>query len=202
MNKTIVIFGATGDLSHRKLIPALYNLFRKDRLTEGFRIVGFARRPYTQEAFRQEFRQAVQTYSPETYVQATWEQFADRLYYFQGDLERAEDYDRFAKTLSELENGLSDRLYYCATAPTYYPAIARNLGAAEMTTHTSARRDIVVEKPFGSNLGLCPRPQPDPAPVLLRETGFPYRSLPGQRYRPKYFIFTLCQCHLRAGLEP
>ena len=58
MNKTIVIFGATGDLTHRKLLPALYNLYRKNRLSEGFRIVGFARRNYTHETFRQEIQKA------------------------------------------------------------------------------------------------------------------------------------------------
>ncbi len=152
MNKTIVIFGATGDLTHRKLIPALFNLYRKGRLAEGFRIVGFARRPYTDEAFRLEFQQSVQNYSPDTYVQATWEQFAGWLYYFQGDLESADDYTRLEEMLSGLENGASDRLYYCATAPAYYQAIARNLSAAGMTIQTSAWRDIAIEKPFGSDL--------------------------------------------------
>jgi glucose-6-phosphate 1-dehydrogenase len=152
MNKTIVIFGATGDLTHRKLIPALYNLFRKGRLTEGFRIVGFARRPYSDEAFRQELQRAIQTYEAELYVQTTWEQFAGWLYYFQGDLETPDDYTRLEETLSGLENGPSDRLYYCATSPAYYQPIVRNLGAAGMTIQTSAWRDIVVEKPFGSNL--------------------------------------------------
>jgi glucose-6-phosphate 1-dehydrogenase len=152
MDKTIVIFGATGDLTHRKLIPALYNLFRKGRLTEGFRMIGFARRPYTHEVFRQELQQIIQTYSPETYDQAAWEQFAGWLYYFQGDLETPEDYTKLEEMLSTLERGPSDRLYYCATAPAYYQAIARNLGASGMTIQTSGWRDIVVEKPFGSDL--------------------------------------------------
>ena len=152
MNKTIVIFGATGDLTHRKLLPALYNLYRKNRLSEGFRIVGFARRDYTHETFRQEIQKAVQSFSPETYLQETWEKFAGWLYYFQGDLATPDDYIKLEDMLSELENGQSDRLYYCATSPVYYQAIARNLGAAGMTIQTGAWRDIVVEKPFGSDL--------------------------------------------------
>jgi len=152
MNKTIVIFGATGDLTHRKLLPALYNLYRKNRLSEGFRIVGYARRNYSHEKFRQEIQKAVQTYSPETYLQETWERFAAWLYYFQGDLATPDDYAKLEEMLSGLENGPSDRLYYCATSPIYYQAIARNLGTAGMTIQTTAWRDIVVEKPFGSDL--------------------------------------------------
>jgi glucose-6-phosphate 1-dehydrogenase len=78
---TIVIFGASGDLTWRKLVPALYNNYIKRRLPEGTRIVGYARRPYTEETFRERLRQGVQEFSPQTYTPHLWQEFASRLRY-------------------------------------------------------------------------------------------------------------------------
>jgi glucose-6-phosphate 1-dehydrogenase len=152
MNKTIVIFGATGDLTHRKLIPALYNLFRKGRMPDNFVIVGFARRPYSDESFRQELAGSVQQFSGESIQAEVWDKFSRQIYYLQGDLEAAQDYLTLNDLLKKLENGPTDRLYYCATAPMYYEAIASHLGTAGMTIPAVAWRDIVIEKPFGSDL--------------------------------------------------
>ena len=85
---TIVIFGASGDLTWRKLIPGLYNNFYKQRLPECANIVGFARRPYTNETFRERLREGVMKFSPETYTPAIWDEFAYRLLYFQGNFYR------------------------------------------------------------------------------------------------------------------
>ena len=89
---SIVIFGASGDLTHRKLIPALYNNFVKWRLPTVFNIIGFARRPYTDESFRQELQHDAEIFSSETYRLPTWEKFAPNIHYFQGNLEKGEDY--------------------------------------------------------------------------------------------------------------
>jgi glucose-6-phosphate 1-dehydrogenase len=75
---TIVIFGASGDLTWRKLAPALYNNFKKGRLSDCAHVVGFARRPYTDETFRQRLREGTQQFSPGTFDPETWETFAER----------------------------------------------------------------------------------------------------------------------------
>lgn len=149
---TIVIFGASGDLTRRKLIPALYNLRRKGRLPENVEILGYARRPYDDRAFRQEVSGGVQEFSPDTYDPHLWEAFANSLHYFQGNLDVTEDYARLHAHLSALETGDSNRLYYLATSPEYYEAIITNLGACGMASHGSGHCNLVIEKPFGHDL--------------------------------------------------
>ena len=126
---SIVIFGASGDLTRRKLIPALYNLYRKGRLWETTRIIGFARRPYTREQFRSLLLEGLKEFTPGTFDNDLWQRFAPKLDYFRGDLDNAEDYGRLAAYLEEEEQKEShhhaNRLYYLATSPEYYmPAVA------------------------------------------------------------------------------
>ncbi len=149
---TLVIFGASGDLTHRKLVPALYNLFRKGRLPKHTQVIGSARRPYTDETFRAELRQSIIEFSANTFDASLWEAFIPCLYYFQGNLDIAEDYPRLDHYLLSLENGPADRLYYCATSPNYYEHIVQYLGQAQMVAQNSGRRNIVIEKPFGHDL--------------------------------------------------
>jgi len=152
---SIVIFGASGDLTWRKLIPALYNNFKKGRLSECANIVGFARRPYTDETFRAYLRDGVSQVSPETFDAAIWEKFASRLHYFQGNLEHGDDFPHLDEFLLKLESGPAHRLYYLAVAPEYYGPVAGYLGAANMTrtnNELEGWRRIIVEKPFGIDL--------------------------------------------------
>jgi glucose-6-phosphate 1-dehydrogenase len=161
---TIVVFGASGDLTWRKLVPALYNNFKKDRLSECAHLVGFARRPMTDTAFRDHLKEGVMAFSPDTYEAAAWEDFAVRLHYFQGDLDVAGDYPRLEADLENLEGGPANRLYYLATAPEYYAPVVASLAAAGMARQAEAGapedgavstdrwRRIVVEKPFGRDL--------------------------------------------------
>ena len=149
---TIVIFGASGDLTHRKLIPALYNSFRKARLPEHIRIVGFARRPYTNESFRTRLEEGIKEFSQETFEAKLWENFAPKITYFQGNLDHPEDYIRLKDALEKLEGGISNRLYYLATAPSFYEIIVSHLGSTGMAKQEDAWRSIVIEKPFGTNL--------------------------------------------------
>lgn len=152
MPTTIVIFGASGDLTWRKLIPALYNNFIKGRLSECSNIVGFARRPYTPQAFHQRLQEGVTTFSPEHFDPARWEEFAAMLLYFQGDLDVLEDFNRLNAYLAEVESPQADRLYHLATAPEHYLPVIRNLGAAGMAEQTAGYRNIIIEKPFGHDL--------------------------------------------------
>lgn len=154
-NTTIVIFGASGDLTWRKLIPALYNNYKKGRLSECANIVGFARRPYNDDTFREHLREALISVSAETYDEVVWEKISRRIHYFKGNLENGEDFPALNEYLYNLEGGLANRLYYLATAPEFYAPIAEYLGAANMTRQNDEYlgwRRIIVEKPFGVDL--------------------------------------------------
>jgi len=149
---TIVIFGASGDLTRRKLIPALYNLKRKERLPKNTRIVGFARRPYSDADFRRIAQEGVETFSPNSFDLALWDSFAPSLNYFKGDLTKPADFEKLDHYLNEIENAPADRLYYTATSPNYYQEIIQCLGKAGMADHGKVQRNIVIEKPFGQDL--------------------------------------------------
>lgn len=149
---TIVIFGASGDLTWRKLIPALYNNYHKDRLPDCANIVGFARRPYTDETFRQRLRDGVETFSKNSFNPKTWDEFAASLLYFQGELDKPEDFTRLAEYLKTLESVPANRLYYLATSPEYYAPVIAHLGTAGLAACESGWRNIVIEKPFGRDL--------------------------------------------------
>ena len=149
---TIVIFGASGDLTWRKLIPGLYNNFKKGRLAECAHIVGFARRPFTDETLRDHLLEGVKTFSAETFDPAVWAEFAGKLSYFQGDLDVPEDYERLDEMLKQLECGPANRLYYMATAPEHYAASVFGLGRAGMAVQKDCWRRIIIEKPFGTDL--------------------------------------------------
>jgi glucose-6-phosphate 1-dehydrogenase len=152
MTTTIVIFGASGDLTWRKLIPALYNNYCKGRLPECSNIVGFARRPYNDETFRQRLREGVTAFSPESYEARHWDEFAAMLTYFQGDLDVVEDFSRLETYLNGIESPQANRLYYLAIAPEYYVPVVTALGAAGMAVQSTGWRNVIIEKPFGRDL--------------------------------------------------
>jgi glucose-6-phosphate 1-dehydrogenase len=150
---TIVIFGASGDLTQRKLIPALYNSFRKNRFPCEIKVVGFARRPYTDESFRTRLHEGILEFSPETYADDLWIEFAKRLSYYQGNLNAPEDFSALNDYLHTIENGPTNRLYYLATAPSFYEPVVSILGDVGMAIDPEGWRNIVIEKPFGRDLG-------------------------------------------------
>ena len=153
---TIVIFGASGDLTKRKLIPALYNLYRKSRLHKELQIVGFARRPYDDQIFRDQMREGLLTFSENTFDAKLWEEFAPKITYFQGNLTEADDFIKLKEYLDELEKSASNRLFYLSTAPRFFEPAIEYLGAAGLAKEDEgvfARwRHVVIEKPFGHDL--------------------------------------------------
>ena len=152
---SIIIFGASGDLTWRKLIPALYNNFKKDRLSTCANIIGFARRPYSNETFRDYLRSGVEKFSPESFDTTTWDIFAGKIHYFNGNLDNSDNFPELDLFLRSLENGPANRLYYLATAPEFYMPVAGSLGAADMTRDDEDYRTwrrIIIEKPFGRDL--------------------------------------------------
>src|SRR5690349_18654837 len=120
----MVIFGATGDLTHRKLIPALYNNALEHLLPEGFSLVGFARRPWTDDTFRQEALESVNKFSRRRPVQpALWEQFVKGIYFVSSEFGNQEGYKKLAEVLDKIdeERGTrGNRLFYLSTNPSDY----------------------------------------------------------------------------------
>jgi len=156
---TIVIFGASGDLAARKLVPALYQLAGKGRLPEDTRVVGVARSPLTDQEFRDRLGDAVRQAHPREWHQQRWEAFAGRLGYVAGDAAQPRGLDPLRAWLEQREGpGGGRRLYYLAVAPDLYPAIATSLGEAGMSRDDADNwRRLVVEKPFGRDLASARR---------------------------------------------
>lgn len=152
---SIVIFGASGDLTWRKLVPALYNLYRKGRLPEKLNIIGSARRDYSDEEFRSRLLDGVQKFSLNTYNAETWQAFANNIKYFKLDLTSWQDYADLSNFLIEMESGPADRLYYLAISPSFYETAVTNLGAAGMADQQEGQRYCVIEKPFGSDINTA-----------------------------------------------
>lgn len=149
----IIIFGASGDLTRRKLIPALFNLYKKKQLPPSLTITGFARRPYDNDSFKNYLEHYVQEYSAETYSKEDWQKFAHKIYYFKGDLTNYTDFVDLKKFLASVEKQAANRLYYLATSPLLYDQIATYLGKTGLAEPIGEEfRNIVIEKPFGTNL--------------------------------------------------
>ncbi len=149
---TIVIFGASGDLTRRKLVPALYNLFRKQRIAPATRILGFSRTEYSHDAFRQHVREGVEEFAGE-FDEKVWAEFSNNLYYTPGNPNSPDDFERLDALIRETEAGRSTgRLYYLSTPPTLYADIVAMLGKTGMQTESNGWRRIIIEKPFGRDL--------------------------------------------------
>ncbi len=152
----VVIFGATGDLTQRKLLPALYSLAAdQPPLPNNLIIVGVARRPWTTEQFRKYAEDGVKEHARQPYSAALWETFAQRVSYEQVEFGDTEAFERLGARLNAIdaEHGTAgNRIFYLATAPEYYSVIAANLGKANMVERTVSGPSycrLVVEKPFG-----------------------------------------------------
>jgi glucose-6-phosphate 1-dehydrogenase len=147
---TLVLFGATGDLTARKLVPSLYRLFARGRLPPEAQIVGVARSPLSDEAFRERLGEALRSFAADDWQPARWEEFARRISYASGDATRPGGLDHLQQQLQVIERtGGGNRLYYLAVAPPLYPEIATRLGEAGLAREDGGWRRLVVEKPFG-----------------------------------------------------
>jgi glucose-6-phosphate 1-dehydrogenase len=155
MGTSIVIFGATGDLTHRKLIPALFRLFQQERLAEGTHIVGYARRPYDDATFREALREALAEAAEgeDAFDAEAWGRFSALLHYQRGDLNTERDFQALHDALHRLEDGPADRLYYLATAPEFYEPVVEHLNRLGLSHEDEGWRRLVVEKPFGYDAG-------------------------------------------------
>ena len=150
---SVIVFGATGDLTWRKLIPALYNLFLDNRLPENFSIFGVNRRGIAAEAWHSHLLDGIQHFSRRGKADPTnWSEFAAHLKLCQpGDFGDAAAYTDLNKTLTEQEQTWGEpavRLFYLATPPTIVETIVEHLGKAHLVSKRELSR-VVVEKPFG-----------------------------------------------------
>lgn len=153
----MVVFGATGDLTARKLIPALYNLFRLRLLPAGLTVVGFARREWSDEEFRALMKEAVREHSRESLVEEIWDSFASELHYVSGTFDDDEAYTRLAERLRKQDDAHGtggNRLFYLATPPDAYQVIAERLGSNNLAGPAAGAgwTRLVVEKPYGRDL--------------------------------------------------
>ena len=155
----LVIFGASGDLTQRKLIPALYSLAHDGLLPAGQTIVGFSRPELTDEAFRASMREACDQHARTRPVDpAMWENFAKGLFYVQGEFTEPQAYLRLKRRLDEFDRTRGTggrRIYYLAVPPQFFSPISELLGAERMVTDPEREGPytrVIVEKPFGHDL--------------------------------------------------
>ncbi len=149
---SIIIFGISGDLAHRKLIPALFNLYQKKRLAGNFQIIGLAGRSWTDDDLRISLREGINKYAKFEVKEPFWQEFAEKLHYLAGNFRDISSFVQLAQTLEALENGSANRLYYLATPPDFITAIIENLGKTKQIEENNGWRRVVIEKPFGTDL--------------------------------------------------
>src|SRR5258708_2492987 len=155
---TVVLFGASGDLAKRKVIPAMYDLAIHNGLGPRYAIVGFARTPMAEDAFRAALADAAQSISEVGPIEPRqWDEFASNLYYCPGDYADPAAYAKLAKRLDELDSSKNiggNRLFYLSTPPEVYPDIVEQLGRAGLARPSSPNSwvRIIIEKPFGRDL--------------------------------------------------
>jgi glucose-6-phosphate 1-dehydrogenase len=151
----LIVFGATGDLSRRKLLPAVYNLAHDGALPERFELVGVSRGEQTDEDFRALARESIERFSRRRPDPHVLERLLAEMLYVPGEFDDAAVYRRLAATLDEIdaEAGLPlNRMFYLSTAPQFFPLICRKLGEAGLHRAEKAQTRIVIEKPFGFDL--------------------------------------------------
>lgn len=156
----LVIFGATGDLTAKRLVPALYNLAREGLLPAHFAAVGFARRPKDDDIFRQDMHDAVAQHSRVKPIdEELWKSFREQLFYHRSEFDDEGGYERLRESLAQLERRLGlkgNRMYYLSTQPSYFPVVVRKLHEHGLLYDVREEAErwsrVVIEKPFGHDL--------------------------------------------------
>lgn len=155
----LVIFGATGDLTARKLVPAIYNLLREGLLPSQFALVGFARRDKTDEDFREEVKAAINEFSRvKPLEEGIWEKFRSQIFYHKSEFDQEEGYVSLGKKLAEIDGKLGtkgNRVYYLSVQPSYFGTVSKHLHSSGLVAkHDEESRftRVIIEKPFGRDL--------------------------------------------------
>jgi glucose-6-phosphate 1-dehydrogenase len=180
----LVLFGATGDLAHRKVVPALYQLWRTNLLPHEFVVLCVGRRAYSAQDLRDEYRASLEKYSRVLPLdEAAWRSFAGRIVYERLDFANANAFDTLAANLDDIDreqNNKGNHLYYLATQPSAFATIVAQLGRVGLDHehHDAGWRRIIIEKPFGHDLQSAIR--------LNREVGKVFRE--SQVYRIDHYL--------------
>ncbi len=152
---TLVIFGATGDLAHRKLLPALYNLAHEGALPERFKLIGVARREKGRDDFREETRASITEYSRREPDEEVLDGLLEHVKYIPSNFDDPAGYKALAKTLDKFDDEAGQpfaRDFYLSTAPEFFPVIIEQLKQAGLHRHKKADVRVIIEKPFGTDL--------------------------------------------------
>ncbi|MCK6585746.1 MAG: glucose-6-phosphate dehydrogenase (NADP(+)), partial [Anaerolineales bacterium] len=149
---SIVIFGASGDLAQRKLVPSLFNLYRKGRMPKQFHIVGYGNTAFSDEGFRAHLEEGIRKFASFEFNEEEWDTFAPHLVYQQGRYSDLADFKNLAGFLKNWEPDSGNRIYYMATPPGVFPNIVDLLGLTGQLTENAGWRRVVIEKPFGMDL--------------------------------------------------
>ena len=191
----LVLFGATGDLARRKLLPGLFHLAHAGLLPE-CRILGTSLDDLDDASFRRFARAALDEFAHSGVSEEGWDEFSDRLFY----VGQSAGPDVFAKTVAELEDDLGHdipRLHYLSVPPAAAPEVLDLLGRSGL----AERSRIIMEKPFGTDLASSDRAERDAAHDVQGEPDLPDRPLPGQGGRAQHPGVPVRQRALRANLE-
>ncbi|HEX8465344.1 MAG TPA: glucose-6-phosphate dehydrogenase [Abditibacterium sp.] len=151
----LTIFGATGDLTRRKLLPAIYDLAAQDLLPDAFAVVGFGRRPQDETAFRANLGAGIKEFARLDWDEAKWSWLCDRIFYqpgAYGDLEAHQNLEKRLLEISEQFGIETNRLYYLSTPPEEFASIIEGLGTVKNAQKSPGWRRVIVEKPFGQDL--------------------------------------------------
>jgi glucose-6-phosphate 1-dehydrogenase len=152
---TLVIFGATGDLARRKLLPALYNLAHEGALPERFHLVGVSRKEKANEDYRAECEEAIRRFSRRPPDEAVLKSLLDNVRYVPGTFDEDSVYSQLSAVLDDFEKQAGEplnRAFYLSTAPSFFPVIVEKLGESRLSSHDGALVRLIIEKPFGTTL--------------------------------------------------
>jgi glucose-6-phosphate 1-dehydrogenase len=152
---TMVIFGGTGDLAHRKLLPAIYNLAHEGALPERFNLIGLSRSDMPHDDYRKMMRESVEQYSRRTPDPQVLDRLLEQVRYVSGTFDDDSVFDHLGETLDSDDKDADvvfNRIFYLATAPTFFSPIVKKLGEHGLERHEGSEVRVVIEKPFGTRL--------------------------------------------------
>ena len=156
----LVLFGGTGDLAKRKLVPAIYNLLIDDLLPHNFFVVAVGRREKTTEEFVDELKEAIEEFSRNKLEEEKWNRIAKCIYYYKLDFTKGEGYkelDNNLKMIEDTHSTMGNRIFYLAVSPEAFGTIVENLEKFGLTNNEKGYKRVVIEKPFGKDLESAKR---------------------------------------------
>ncbi|AWE41898.1 glucose-6-phosphate dehydrogenase [Actinobaculum sp. 313] len=152
----LVLFGITGDLARKKLLPAIYDLTNRGLLSPAFALTGFARRDWDREDFEEFVRSSIENYSRTDFNERTWQQLASGLRFVSGSFDDPDAYKRLAETVAELDQSRGtggNHAFYLSIPPRWFPVVCQNLADNGLNQREgNAWRRVIIEKPFGQDL--------------------------------------------------